>query len=170
MWGELCGWENIQKGAATIFADLRMNVNNSFESYAPMSSKTQNKQRGKIQPLKTVELSEFQLWSNLHVRSPGLSAPKRMLLKDLHYNSWLHSFLSPRVNIYITSENPLREIGVFQNGSAWTRSDADATHLRKASGVIQMRQTRQMQINTDAWIRNWTDDFDQVRAMIEFAQ
>jgi len=31
-----------------------------LESYVPMSSKTQSKQRGKIQPLKTVELSEYQ--------------------------------------------------------------------------------------------------------------
>ena len=39
--------------------------------------------------------------SNLHVQTPGLSAPKRMLLKHLRYNSWLHSFLRTRVHIYI---------------------------------------------------------------------
>ena len=44
--------------------------------------------------------------------------------------------------------------GAFQNGSARTRSDADAAHMRKASGVIQMRQTTQMQIDEDARIRN----------------
>jgi len=88
-----------------------------------------------------------------------MSAPKRMLLKHLRYNSWLHSFLSPRVHIYFTSEKPFREMGAFQNDSAWTRPDADAAHMRKASGVIQMRQTRQMQINKDACIRNWTDEF-----------
>jgi len=31
-----------------------------LKSYVPMSSKTQIQQRGKIQPLKTVELSEYQ--------------------------------------------------------------------------------------------------------------
>ena len=31
-----------------------------LESYVPMSSKTQSKQRGKIQSLKTVEVSEYQ--------------------------------------------------------------------------------------------------------------
>jgi len=30
-------------------------------------------------------------------------------------------------------------------------------HMRKASGIMQMRQTRQMQIDEDACIRNWTD-------------
>jgi hypothetical protein len=44
--------------------------------------------------------------------------------------------------------------GAFQNGSARTRSDADAAHMRKASGIMQMRQTRQMQIDEDACIRN----------------
>jgi len=88
-----------------------------------------------------------------------MSAPKRMLLKHLRYNSWLHSFLSPWVHIYISSENPFREMGAFQNGSAWTRSDTDAAHMRKASGVIQVRQTRQMQVNKDACIRNWMDEF-----------
>jgi len=101
------------------------------------------------------------LLSNLHVQTPGMSAPKRMLLKHLRYNSWLLSFLSPRVHIYITSENPFREMEAFQNGSVWRRSDADAAHMRKASGVIQMRQTMQIpwQINKNACIRNWTDEF-----------
>jgi len=31
---------------------------------------------------------------NWCVQTPGLSAPKRMLLKHLRYNSWIHSFLS----------------------------------------------------------------------------
>ena len=44
--------------------------------------------------------------------------------------------------------------GAFQNGSWRTRSDADAAHMRKASGIMQMRQTRQMQIDEDACIRN----------------
>ena len=44
--------------------------------------------------------------------------------------------------------------GAFQNGSARTRSDADAAHMSKASGIMQMRQTRQMQIDEDACIRN----------------
>jgi len=44
--------------------------------------------------------------------------------------------------------------GAFQNGSARTRSDADAAHMRKASGIMQMRQTRQMQIDEDAGITN----------------
>jgi len=30
-------------------------------------------------------------------------------------------------------------------------------HTRKVQGIMQMRQTRQMQINEDARIRNWTD-------------
>ena len=91
----------------------------------------------------------------LHVQTAGMSAPKRMLLKHLRYNSSLHSFLSPRIHIYITSENPFREMNSFQNGIAWTRSDADATHMRTASGIIQlMRQTRQIQINKDACIQN----------------
>jgi len=44
--------------------------------------------------------------------------------------------------------------GAFQNGSARMCLDADATHMRKASGIMQMRQTRQMQIDEDACIRN----------------
>ena len=44
--------------------------------------------------------------------------------------------------------------GAFQNGSVRTRSDADAAHMGKASGIMQMRQTRQMQIDEDAGIRN----------------
>ena len=44
--------------------------------------------------------------------------------------------------------------GAFQNGCARTRSDADAAHMRKASGIMQMPQTRQMQIDEDACIRN----------------
>ena len=111
----------------------------------------------------------------MNVQTPRMSAPKRMLLKHLRYNSPLHSFLSPRVpivwvifiwhihmnmsHIHVTSENPFREMGAFQNGSAWIRSDADAAHMRKASSVIQMRQTRQMQMNKDACIGNWTDEF-----------
>jgi len=48
-------------------------------------------------------------------------------------------------------------------GFAWTRSDADAAHMRKASGVMQMRQTRQMQMDEDtcirdACIRDWRDE------------
>ena len=50
-------------------------------------------------------------------------------------------------------------MGAFQNGSAWTRSDADAAHMRKASGVMQVCQTRQMQVNKDACIRNLMDKF-----------
>jgi len=46
----------------------------------------------------------------------------------------------------------------FQNVSARTRSDTDAAHMRKAPGVMQMRQTRQMQVDEDACIRNWTDE------------
>ena len=54
-----------------------------------------------------------------------------------------------------TSEKLLSgDRGAFQNGSARTRSDADAAHMRKASGIMQMRQTRQMQIDEDACIRN----------------
>ena len=34
-----------------------------------------------------------------------------------------------------------------------TRSDADAAHMRKVPGVMQMRQTRQMHIDEDACIR-----------------
>ena len=44
--------------------------------------------------------------------------------------------------------------GAFQNDSARTRSDTDAAHMRKASGIMQMRQTRQMQIDEDACIRD----------------
>ena len=44
--------------------------------------------------------------------------------------------------------------GAFQNGSARTRSYADAAHMRKASDIMQMRQTRQMQIDEDACTRN----------------
>jgi len=53
-----------------------------------------------------------------------------------------------------SSENPFREIATYQNGSARTRSDADAAHMRKAPGVMHMRQKRQMQIDEDACIRN----------------
>jgi len=43
-----------------------------------------------------------------------------------------------------------------QNGSVMTRSDtdSDAAHMRKAPGVMQMRQTRQMQSDEDACIKN----------------
>ena len=44
--------------------------------------------------------------------------------------------------------------GTLQNGSARTCSDADAVHMRKACGIMQMRQTRQIQIDEDAGIRN----------------
>ena len=44
--------------------------------------------------------------------------------------------------------------GALRNGSARTRSDADAAHMTKASGIMQMRQTRQMQIDEDACLRN----------------
>jgi len=59
------------------------------------------------------------------------------------------------------NENTFRPFGrsrAFQNGSARTRSDTDAAHMRKAPGVMQMRQMRQMQIDEDACIRNWTDE------------
>ena len=55
------------------------------------------------------------------------------------------------------SGNPFREIACFlQNGAARTRSDADASTHKKGAGrhgVMQMHQTRQMQINEDACIR-----------------
>ena len=44
--------------------------------------------------------------------------------------------------------------GGFQNSSVWTRSDADTTHMSKALGIIQMRQTRSIQIEEDACIQN----------------
>jgi len=50
------------------------------------------------------------LFSNLHLQTPGLSAPKRMLLKHLCYNYWLHSFLSPRVYIYIIGVSHFQQI------------------------------------------------------------
>jgi len=67
-------------------------------------------------------------------------------------------FFFGREDMFIRARNQ-RELlsgdrGAFQNGSARTRSDADAAHMRKASGIMQMRQTRQMQIDEDARIRN----------------
>jgi len=63
MSGELW-WEGIQKGAATIFADLRMNLSgtgsNCLESYVLCPRRLEVNKRGKIQPLKTVDLSEYQ--------------------------------------------------------------------------------------------------------------
>ena len=54
--------------------------------------------------------------------------------------------------------NPSQEIASF---SGWLREDAfhgDAAHMRKAPGVMQMRQTAtQMHIDQDACIRNRTD-------------
>jgi len=86
---------------------------------------------------------------------------------------YVHAQVSICVYIYthISSRSPssfrgfqpkletLREMWAFQNGSARTCSDADAAHLRKAPGVMQMRQTREMQMSNseDACIRNWTD-------------
>jgi len=55
--------------------------NNYLESYIPMSSKTQSKQRGKIQPLKNVELSEYQKISNLHVQTAGMSSVCRSTMR-----------------------------------------------------------------------------------------
>jgi len=52
------------------------------------------------------------------------------------------------------ARTPFGDRGAFQNGSARTRSDADAAHMRKAPGIMQMRQTTQMQIDEDACIRN----------------
>ena len=42
--------------------------------------------------------------------------------------------------------------------SSMTRPDADTAHTRKVPDVMQMRQTRQMQIDEDASIRSWTDE------------
>jgi len=58
------------------------------------------------------------------------------------------------INCFLKRELLSGGSGAFQNGSARTRSDADAAHMRKASGIMQMRQTRQMQIDEDACIRN----------------
>ena len=73
------------------------------------------------------------------------------------------SFLtgSPTTNLGISRSRygvsariPFGGSRVLQNGSARTRADADATHMKKAPGVMQMRQTRQMQVDEDACIRN----------------
>jgi len=57
-----------------------------------------------------------------------------------------------------TSENQRKLLsgdhGAFQNASARTRADANAAHMRKAPGIMQMRHTTQMQIDQDACIRN----------------
>ena len=54
----------------------------------------------------------------------------------------------------IIERTPFGRSRAFQNGSANTRSESDAAHMRKAPGVVQMRQTRQMQIDENACIRN----------------
>jgi len=40
--------------------------------------------------------------------------------------------------------------GAFQNSSTRTRSDVHTVHMRKALGIMLMRQTRSMQIDEDA--------------------
>jgi len=47
---------------------------------------------------------------------------------------------------------------LFWIESARTRSDADAVHMRKVPGIMQMRQTRQMLMDEDACIRNWRQE------------
>ena len=73
--------------------------------------------------------------------------------------------------VYVYGKKLFREIAKFLNflsfleilelswiESMRTRADADAAHMRKVPAVMQMRQTRQMQIDEDACIRNWTDE------------
>jgi len=55
----------------------------------------------------------------------------------------------PTSNLPVAS----RPVGRSQNGSARTRSDTDAAHMRKALGPgvdMQIRQTRQMQTDENA--------------------
>ena len=58
------------------------------------------------------------------------------------------------VSDFSPARTPFGRSRAFQNGSARTRSDTDAAHMRKAPGVTQMRQTMQMQIDENAFIRN----------------
>ena len=56
------------------------------------------------------------------------------------------------------SENSFRQIaGLFSMASRGHVQTLTLAYTRKVQGVMQMRQTRQMQIDEDACIRNWTD-------------
>jgi len=125
-----------------------------------MSSKTQSKQRGKMQSLKTVELGECQKnYYQIYLYKPQECQRQKECCCKIYVTTLDYTLSSVHGFIFISPARIFREMGAFRNGSAWTRSDADAAHMRKASGVIQMRQMRQMQINKDACIRNWTDEF-----------
>ena len=67
-------------------------------------------------------------------------------------------FFFGREDMFIRARNQQELLsedrGAFQDGSARTRSDAAAAHMREASGIMQVRQTRQIQIDEDACIRN----------------
>ena len=72
---------------------------------------------------------------------------------------YIHTYLRDLPQAFGVSNQNSKRCGrmrAFQNGSARTCSDADAAHLRKAPGVMQMRQTREMQMSNseDACIRN----------------
>jgi len=71
-----------------------------------------------------------------------------LFLKELCSQSANCSRTSPKTELSVT--NSLVYVAV-------ARQSAHEAHMRKASGIMQMRQTRQMQINEDACIRNWTD-------------
>jgi len=56
------------------------------------------------------------------------------------------------------ANTPCGRLRAFQNGSARTCWDTDAARMGKAPSILQMHQTRQIQINEDACIRNWTNE------------
>ena len=96
-----------------------------------------------------IEIASFSEWLANRKRC---AQRKGARMEIASFSEWLASR-----NGVITSENPFGGLRAFQNGFATTRSDADAAHMRKASGIMQMRQTRQIQIDEDACIRNWAD-------------
>jgi len=77
-----------------------------------------------------------------------------LVLLPMSFIPWILTYLSRAHNQRELFSGDRR---AFQNASARTCSDAHATHMRKASGIMQMRQKRQMQFDEDACIRNWTD-------------
>jgi len=55
------------------------------------------------------------------------------------------------------AKTPLGDCEPFRMASQGHVQTLTLAHTRKVQGVMQMRQTRQMQIDEDACIRNWTD-------------
>jgi len=73
---------------------------------------------------------------NLRVQTPGLSAPKRMLLKHLRYNSWLHSFLTPVAGSNLLEEKVSRFSELSHNSNSEELFQGKTSNLVKWTNFI----------------------------------